>query len=168
MTQRYLTILTLFIACSLGACNIFQKSTSGQTQINGAAVRADVQASVPYIRPVAAAACAGVITFGVNPKDRTDIANEVYAVASVVDSFAQGTTPTPDQLQGAISVGTGTAGNAGDYTMIAQALEAVYAGVFPQIKNDPKLALQILGELSAGARDAARAFTTQAAPSPTP
>lgn len=127
-------------------------STTGQVAVD---TRAGVTKSLPYLRPGAAIACSGALALATTGQDRADIAGDIYAISAVINSLAGGAAPTPGELQSAIALATP---KSQEYALIASTITGLYAGVFPQIKGDPALALQVLQQLSAGAADAANAF----------
>lgn len=126
--------------------------------------RADVQKALPYLRPGASVACSGVLALAVSDKDRADVAGDVFTIAGVIQALSGGGVVTPEQMRAAIGVATP---KSSEFILLATTLQGIYAGVYPQIKGDPALALQVLNALAAGADDAAAVFIAQPAP-PTP
>lgn len=134
--------------------------------IGGCSTTTDITGNInkaePYIRPASALACSGVLLLATNGQDRIDIAADIYTVSTVIYSLSGGQVPTPEQLQNAISVATP---KSSEWATLATTLSGIYAGVFPEIKGDPKLALKILSDIAGGAQDSASAYYH---PSPTP
>lgn len=127
--------------------------------------RSDVQAALPYIRPGASVACSAILALAVSQQDQADVAGDVYAISSVINSMSGGTVVTPQALHDAIAL---VAPKSSEYAVLATTVQGIWAGLYPQIKGDPALALQCLNALSAGCNDAATAFMTRPVGNPTP
>lgn len=145
------TILAILSAAILCGC-------STTTNPNAANAYAKYGAA---IRPGVALAGRAVLTLAVQPQDRADVAADMYAVSAVVRSLSYGTTPTPDQLQKSIALATP---KSKEWAGLAATIFSLYGGVYPSIQGNPKLALQVLGDIADGCNDAAAGFI----PAPTP
>lgn len=122
--------------------------------IGGCATTSQVATNnLPFVKVEAYSICRGVLLLAVSDKDRTDISNDIYTVANVGYTITSGTVPTPEQYQAAILLATP---NAKEWSDLASELSGLWALVYPDIKDNPKLALQYLNQISAGAMQATK------------
>jgi hypothetical protein len=156
--KKLLNLIPYFLALVVIGCS---------TPSNGVIqTQADVTAALPYIRPGAAVACSAVLALAVSNQDRADVAGDIYAIGSVIYSLSGGQSVTPAQLQAAIAQ---VAPKSPEFGILATTIEGIYAGLYPQITGDPKLALQVLNDLAGGCDDAASAYIATPIPAtPTP
>jgi len=139
--------LTLAAVVTLTGCGTVESTGTGQGAVAGT-----VDKVTPYIRPATTAACSLVLALAVSPADRVDKAAIINKLATVVQSLAAGSTPTPSALAAAIEV---VAPNKGHWARMIVTIKAVYAQAYDQyIKGDVKKAATVLHEIAAGAVDA--------------
>ena len=75
-------------------------NTGGDNQVGGTTA---VENALPYIKPAVILACTVVLEQALSPEDRIEKAKMINHVATVVESLTVGQTPTPDQLQKALT-----------------------------------------------------------------
>ena len=75
-------------------------NTGGDNQVGGTTA---VENALPYIKPAVILACTVVLEQALSPEDRIEKAKMINNIATVVQSLTVGQTPTPDQLQKALS-----------------------------------------------------------------
>lgn len=139
MNKLVLTIAVLALAyLNIGGC-----ATTSQVVTN----------NLPFVKVESYGICRAVLLLAVNDKDRTDISNDIYTVANVGYTLTSGTVPTPTQYEAAILLATP---NAKEWSDLASELSGLWALVYPDIKDNPKLALQYLNQISAGAMQATK------------
>jgi len=115
--------------------------------------RQAVSDSIPYIQPITEAISVAALTLGIKDEsERTEVANQMYAIAVGVRSLSGGAVPTTEQLQAAIiSFG----GSRSRYASLAQSVAGLYSSYFQSVKGDPKLVLDVLEQLARGCENAA-------------
>jgi len=143
LTISAIALMSLFmIGCS--TTNI-----GGDNQVGGTTA---VENALPYIKPAVILACTVVLEQALSPEDRIDKAKMINHVATVVESFTVGQTPTPDQLQKALT----------DYLPAEKthwakyivAVKDIYAAQFAKLNGDAALAVKVLNAIAAGCKDA--------------
>jgi hypothetical protein len=124
-------------------------NTYKDNQIGGATA---VENALPYIKPAIILACTVVLEQALSPEDRVEKAKMINHVALVVEALTVGQTPTPDQLQKALT----------DYLPAEKthwakyiiAVKDIYAAQFAKINGDAALAIKILNAIAGGCKDA--------------
>jgi len=99
--------------------------------------------------------CSGILIEMKDPVRQQAAAKYVYSVATAVRTLSGGNVPTPEELNTVIRQFTPASSN---WAFIAQAIGAVWANYYPQVKGNPKLALQYLEAIASGCETAARPF----------
>jgi hypothetical protein len=143
LTIGAIALMSLFmIGCST-------TNTGGDNQIGGTTA---VENALPYIKPAVILACTVVLEQALSPEDRVEKAKMINHIASVVESLTIGQTPTPDQLQKALT----------DYLPAEKthwakyivAVKDIYAAQFAKLNGDAALAVKVLNAIAAGCKDA--------------
>ena len=115
-----------------------------------------VKAAIPYIAPAVTLACTVVLEQALSPEDRVEKAKMINHVATIVESLTRGATPTPEQLQSALT----------DYlpqekthwAVYVNAVKDIYATQFNRLDGDSKLAVDILNAIAKGCKDATSSY----------
>jgi hypothetical protein len=143
LTIGAVALMSLFmVGCST-------TNTGGDNQIGGTTA---VENALPYIKPAVILACTVVLEQALSPEDRVEKAKMINHIASVVESLTIGQTPTPDQLQKALT----------DYLPAEKthwakyivAVKDIYAAQFAKLNGDAALAVKVLNAIAAGCKDA--------------
>ena len=143
LTIGAVALMSLFmIGCST-------TNTDGDNQIGGTTA---VENALPYIKPAVILACTVVLEQALSPEDRVEKAKMINHIATVVESLTIGQTPTPDQLQKALT----------DYLPAEKthwakyivAVKDIYAAQFAKLNGDAALAVKVLNAIAAGCKDA--------------
>jgi len=92
----------LFIA-AIATVLITGCSTTNPGKDNEIGGTTAVENALPYIKPAVILACTVVLEQALSPEDRVEKARMINNVATVVQSLSVGQTPTPDQLQKALT-----------------------------------------------------------------
>jgi len=124
-------------------------NTGGDNQIGGTTA---VENALPYIKPAVILACTVVLEQALSPEDRIEKARMINHIAAIVESLTIGQTPTPDQLQKALT----------DYLPVEKthwakyviAVKDIYAAQFTKLNGDAALAVKVLNAIAAGCKDA--------------
>jgi hypothetical protein len=143
LTIGAVALMSLFmVGCST-------TNTGGDNQIGGIT---GVENALPYIKPAVILACTVVLEQALSPEDRVEKAKMINHIATVVESLTIGQTPTPDQLQKALT----------DYLPVEKthwakyivAVKDIYAAQFAKLNGDAALAVKVLNAIAAGCKDA--------------
>jgi hypothetical protein len=92
----------------------------------------------------------------VSSSDRVEKAKMINNVATIVEGLTRGSTPTPDQLQKALS----------DYLPVEKthwakyvvAIKDLYATQFNKVGGNTKLAVDVLNAIAKGCKDATESY----------
>lgn len=142
-TLALVPVFVIFAACST-------TSTSNESDKSGSAsasVQDKIEATLPYVKPAVSLACSAVLQAAVSPSDRVEKARMIHDVAQVIRSLSAGAVPSTAELDTAIA---NFLPEKTHWTGFAQSLTDVYANMFRQIGNDPKLALKVLNAIADG------------------
>jgi hypothetical protein len=128
-------------------------NTGGDSQVGGTTA---VENALPYIKPAVILACTVVLEQALSPEDRIEKAKMINHVATIVESLTVGQTPTPDQLQKALT----------DYlpqekthwAKYVIAVKDIYAAQFNKINGDAALAIKVLNAIAGGCKDATEEY----------
>lgn len=104
-----------------------------------------------YIEPATSLVCGAVMQLAVSPDDRVQKANMIAAIAHAVRSLSTGTVPTVQEVKDVITL---WAPDKAHWADLSTSIGSVYAGVYNNIKGDPKVALQVLEKIAEGCEDA--------------
>jgi hypothetical protein len=115
-----------------------------------------VENALPYIAPAVTLTCTVVLDQALNESDRIEKAKMINHVATIVESLTRGATPTPDQLQKALT----------DYLPVEKthwskyvvAIKDLYATQFNKVGGNGKLAVDVLNAIARGCKDATESY----------
>jgi hypothetical protein len=128
-------------------------SDNGGSDVGGTTTpKQAVENALPYIAPAVTLACTVVLEQAVSPEDRVEKAKMINHVATVVEGLTRGTTPTPDQLQKALT----------DYLPVEKThwakyitvVKDIYAAQFAKLGGDAKLGVDVLNAIAKGCKTA--------------
>ena len=128
-------------------------NTGGDNQIGGTTA---VENALPYIKPAVILACTVVLEQALSPEDRVEKAKMINNVATVVESLTIGQTPTPDQLQKALT----------DYLPVSKThwakyvvvVKDIYAAQFAKLNGNAELGIKVLNAIAAGCKEATEQY----------
>ena len=143
-------LLPLFLGVILAGCST--TNTGGGSDVGGTTPKQAVESALPYIAPAVTLACTVVLEQAVSPEDRVEKAKMINHVATIVEGLTRGTTPTPDQLQKALT----------DYlpqekthwAKYITVVKDIYAAQFAKIDGDAKLGIDVLNAIAKGCKTA--------------
>lgn len=129
----------------------------GGSDVGGTTPKQAVENALPYIAPAVTLACTVVLEQAVSPEDRAEKGKMINNVATIVESLTRGATPTPDQLQKALT----------DYLPAEKthwakyivALKDIYAAQFAKLDGDAKLGVDVLNAIAKGCKTATEEYT---------
>jgi hypothetical protein len=124
-------------------------NTGGDNQVGGTTA---VENALPYIKPAVMLACTVVLEQALSPEDRVEKAKMINHVATVVESLTVGQTPTPDQLQKALT--DYLPAEKTHWSKYIVAVKDIYAAQFAKLNGDAALAVKVLNAIAAGCKDA--------------
>jgi hypothetical protein len=127
-------------------------TNTGGSDAGGTTPKQAVENALPYIAPAVTLTCTVVLEQAVSAEDRADKAKMINHVATIVESLTRGSTPTPEQLQKALT----------DYlpvekthwTKYVVTLKDIYAAQFAKIGSDTKLGVDVLNAIAKGCKTA--------------
>ena len=128
-------------------------NTGRDNQIGGTTA---VENALPYIKPAVILACTVVLEQALSPEDRVEKAKMINNVATIVQGLTIGQTPTPDQLQKALT----------DYLPAEKThwakyivvVKDIYAAQFGKLNGDAALAVKVLNAIASGCKDATEEY----------
>jgi len=128
-------------------------NTGGDNQVGGTTA---VENALPYIKPAVILACTVVLEQALSLEDRVEKAKMINNVATVVESLTVGQTPTPDQLQKALT----------DYLPVSKThwakyvvvVKDIYAAQFAKLNGNAELGVKVLNAIAAGCKDATEQY----------
>ena len=144
-------LLPLSLAVIFAGCST--TNTGGGSDVGGTTTpKQAVESALPYIAPAVTLACTVVLEQAVSPEDRVEKAKMINNVATIVESLTRGSTPTPDQLQKALT----------DYLPAEKThwakyivvVKDIYAAQFAKIGSDAKLGVDVLNAIARGCKTA--------------
>jgi hypothetical protein len=143
LTIGAVALMSLFmVGCST-------TNTGGDNQIGGTT---GVENALPYIKPAVILACTVVLEQALSPEDRVEKAKMINHIATVVESLTIGQTPTPDQLQKALT--DYLPAEKTHWAKYVVAVKDIYASQFAKLNGDAALAVKVLNAIAAGCKDA--------------
>lgn len=142
MKQLLPLVLIPFVMASCATTGADRKIDAAQT----------VENALPYIAPAVTLTCTVVLDQALSPTDRVDKAKMINHVAAIVEGLTAGTTPTPEQLQKALT----------DYLPVEKthwvnyvtSIKDLYAAQFSKINGNTKLTIDVLNAIAKGCKDA--------------
>lgn len=128
-------------------------NTGGDNQVGGTTA---VENALPYIKPAVILACTVVLEQAVSPEDRVEKAKMINNIATIVQALTVGQTPTPDQLQKALT----------DYLPVSKThwakyvvvVKDIYAAQFAKLNGNAELGVKVLNAIAAGCKDATEQY----------
>jgi hypothetical protein len=132
----------------LGAC--------ATTQTGRVDPATSVSNALPYVKPAVVLACTVVLDQAVSGSDRIEKAKMINHVAAIVEGLTAGNTPTPEQLQKALT----------DYlpeekthwVNYVSVIKDIYAQQFSRIDGNTALAIKVLNAIASGCKDATASY----------
>lgn len=124
-------------------------NTGGDNQVGGTTA---VENALPYIKPAVMLACTVVLEQALSPEDRIEKAKMINHVAVIVEALTAGQTPTPDQLQKALT--DYLPAEKTHWSKYVIAIKDIYAAQFAKINGDAALAVKVLNAIAGGCKDA--------------
>lgn len=141
------------ILVGLSAILIAGCATNNSNQKNDNTAQTNIENALPYIKPAVILTCTVVLDQALSQSDRAEKAKMINHVATVVEALTVGSTPTPDQLQKALSDYLPT--NKTHWANYVSAIKDIYADQFKKIENQNAiLAVKVLNSIAAGCREA--------------
>lgn len=131
-------------------------NTGGNANVGGTTPKQAVENALPYIAPAVTLACTVVLEQAISPEDRVQKAKMINNVATIVESLTNGSTPTPDQLQKALT----------DYlpqdkthwAKYVVVVKDIYAAQFTKLNGDAKLGVDVLNAIAKGCKTATEQY----------
>ena len=145
--------LIMVVLLSIFMIGCSTTNTDKNNEIGGTTA---VENALPYIKPAVILACTVVLEQALSPEDRIEKAKMINHVAAVVEALTVGQTPTPDQLQKALT----------DYLPIEKthwakyitALKDIYSAQFNKLNGNTALAIKVLNAIAGGCKDATEEY----------
>ena len=143
------------VAIILTSCATNNSNTGG-SDVGGTTPKQAVENALPYIAPAVTLACTVVLEQAVSPEDRIEKGKMINHVATVVEALTRGSTPTPDQLQKALT----------DYLPVEKThwskyiitVKDIYAAQFNKLDGDSRLAVDVLNAIAKGCKTATEEY----------
>ena len=110
---------------------------------------------LPFVRPAVSLTCSAVLNVALSAEDAKDKANYIYSVATAVRSLSTGVVPSVEQVENVINLWSPDKAH---WAKLSKSISSVYGGVFAKIKDEPKLAIQVLEQIALGCEDSAGAI----------
>ena len=140
-----------FIAIILTSCATNNSNTGG-SDVGGTTPKQAVENALPYIAPAVTLACTVVLEQAVSPEDKVEKAKMINHVATIVESLTRGSTPTPDQLQKALTDYLPTEKT--HWVKYVTVVKDIYAAQFAKLDGDAKLGIDVLNAIAKGCKTA--------------
>jgi hypothetical protein len=123
-------------------------NTGSDHAVAGTAPGQAVQSALPYISPAVTLACTVVLEQALSPTDRVDKAKMINNVATIVEGLTRGATPTPDQLQKALT--DYLPAEKTHWAKYISIVKDIYATQFARLDGDAKLGIDVLNAIAKG------------------
>ena len=146
-----LALVTILAGCST-------TNTGGGNETGGTTTtpKQAVENALPYIAPAVTLACTVVLEQAVSPEDRVEKGKMIYHVATIVEGLTSGNTPTPDDLQKALT----------DYLPVEKThwakyvtvVKDIYAAQSAKLGGDAKLGVDVLNAIAKGCKTATQEY----------
>jgi len=130
---------------------------NGGSDVGGTTPKQAVENALPYIAPAVTLACTVVLEQALSPEDRAEKAKMINNVATIVESLTRGSTPTPDQLQKALT--DYLPAEKTHWAKYVVALKDIYAAQFAKLNGDAKLGVDVLNAIAKGCKTATEEYT---------
>ena len=144
-------IVVVLMAISMVGCST--TNTGNDNQIGGTTA---VENALPYIKPSVILACTVVLEQALSPEDRIQKAKMINHVATIVEALTVGQTPTPDQLQKALT--DYLPADKTHWVKYVTVVKDIYAAQFAKINGDTALAVKVLNAIAGGCKDATEEY----------
>ena len=163
----FLAGLTCLIL-NLTACGTTGSSTSSTTGTAAGASSASagttastaIEAALPLVHGRGGGNGRGARFRREADRERSRLANEMYAAASAVYSLSGGAFPSPAQFQSSILAFGGSQTDA-NYAQFSTAIAGLYAAYYPKLlTGDTKTATDLLNAIAGGIEDATASYVT--------
>jgi len=123
-------------------------NTGGGSDVGGTTPKQAVENALPYIAPAVTLACTVVLEQAVSSDDRAEKAKMINHVATVVEGLTRGATPTPDQLQKALT--DYLPAEKTHWAKYITVVKDIYAAQFAKLNGDAKLGVDVLNAIAKG------------------
>jgi hypothetical protein len=143
-------LLPLILVTVLAGCTT--TNNSGGSYIGGATPQQAVETALPYIAPAVTLACTVVLEQAVSSEDRVEKAKMINSVATIVEGLTRGATPTPDQLQKALT--DYLPAEKTHWAKYVVVVKDIYAAQFNKLNGDAKLGVDVLNAIAKGCKTA--------------
>jgi len=148
-----MNLLLPFILIPILLTGCATNNTGGDNnEIGGTTPKQAVENALPYIAPAVTLACTVVLEQAVSPEDRVEKAKMINHVATVVESLTRGATPTPDQLQKALT--DYLPAEKTHWAKYITVVKDIYAAQFAKLDGDAKLGVDVLNAIAKGCKTA--------------
>lgn len=147
-------LLSILLAFILTSCTT--TNNGGGSDVGGTTPKQAVESALPYIAPAVTLACTVVLEQAVSPEDRKEKAKMINNVATIVESLTRGSTPTPDQLQKALT--DYLPAEKTHWAKYVVALKDIYAAQFAKLGSDAKLGVDVLNAIAKGCKTATEEY----------
>lgn len=124
--------------------------------VGGTTPKQAVENALPYIAPAVTLACTVVLEQAVSPEDRAEKGKMINNVATIVEGLTRGATPTPDQLQKALT--DYLPAEKTHWAKYVVALKDIYAAQFTKLNGDAKLGVDVLNAIAKGCKTATEEY----------
>lgn len=131
-------------------------TTGGGSDVGGTTPKQAVENALPYIAPAVTLACTVVLEQAVSPEDRAEKGKMINNVATIVEGLTRGATPTPDQLQKALT--DYLPAEKTHWAKYVVALKDIYAAQFTKLDGDAKLGVDVLNAIAKGCKTATEEY----------
>jgi hypothetical protein len=125
---------------------------NGGSDVGGTTPKQAVESALPYIAPAVTLACTVVLEQALSPEDRVDKAKMINHVATIVEGLTRGATPTPDQLQKALT--DYLPAEKTHWAKYITVVKDIYATQFAKLGGDAKLGVDVLNAIAKGCKTA--------------
>jgi hypothetical protein len=125
---------------------------NGGSDVGGTTPKQAVESALPYIAPAVTLACTVVLEQALSPEDRVDKAKMINHVATIVEGLTRGATPTPDQLQKALT--DYLPAEKTHWAKYITVVKDIYAAQFAKLGGDAKLGVDVLNAIAKGCKTA--------------
>lgn len=129
----------------------------GSSDVGGTTPKQAVENALPYISPAVTLACTVVLEQAVSANDRVEKANMINHVATVVEGLTRGATPTPEQLQKALT--DYLPAEKTHWAKYITVVKDIYAAQFVKLGGDAKLGVDVLNAIAKGCKTATDGYT---------
>lgn len=149
MISNYMKNILPLIALAFIVAGCATNNPGGDnSDVGGTTPKQAVENALPYIAPAVTLACTVVLEQALSPEDRIDKAKMINHVATIVESLTRGATPTPDQLQKALT--DYLPAEKTHWAKYISVVKDIYAAQFAKLDGDAKLGVDVLNAIAKG------------------